>query len=104
MQNLRLSDYGVAAKNASNELLNRNDAIELGGRLFNDAGMSASGQVACATCHQPEYGYQDANLATFRLDPNAPRRASGLLGVALQDWFFLGRSRGLALESVACLY
>jgi cytochrome c peroxidase len=88
MQHLRFSPQGIADKNSSNELLYRADAIELGKRLFRDPGMSRSGDVACASCHRPEEGYQDTQLITFKLDPKAPHRAPGLLGVALQDWFF----------------
>jgi cytochrome c peroxidase len=88
LQYLRFSDQAIAEKNRSNELLYRADAIELGQQLFHDTGMSRSGEVACATCHRPEDDYQDTQRITFKLDPNAPHRAPGLLGVALQDWFF----------------
>ncbi|MDR3087756.1 MAG: hypothetical protein LBU45_07390 [Azoarcus sp.] len=102
MQHLRFSAQSIADKNNSNELLFRADAIELGRRLFNDPGMSRSGQVACATCHRPEEGYQDTNLMTLKLNPEAPHRAPGLLGVALQDWFFRdGRADTLWSQALA---
>jgi cytochrome c peroxidase len=88
MQHLRFSAESLAGKNSSNELLYRADAIELGRQLFHDTGMSRSGEVACATCHRPDAGYQDTQGITFKLDPDAQHRAPGLLGVALLDWFF----------------
>ena len=104
MQRLRLSAQGIADKNSANELLYRNDAIELGRRLFHDTGMSGSGQVACMTCHRPENGYQDTEYMTFKLDPEAQHRAPGLLGVALQDWFFWdGRADSLWSQALAVI-
>ncbi|MDR2261808.1 MAG: hypothetical protein LBE06_12995 [Azoarcus sp.] len=104
MRGLRLSVAGIAGKNRSNELLQRDDAIELGRRLFHDPGMSGSGQVACSTCHRPENGYQDTEFMTFKLDPEARHRAPGLLGVALQDWFFWdGRADSLWSQALAVI-
>lgn len=104
MQRLRFSAQGITDKNSTNELFHRNDAIELGQRLFHDTGMSGSGQVACATCHRPEEGYQDMESMTFKLDPNARHRAPGLLGVALQDWFFWdGRADSLWSQALAVI-
>ena len=63
MQNLRFTPEAVQAvidrKNVSNELLHDIEAISLGQQLFNDPRLSASGQVSCASCHQPEHAYQD---------------------------------------------
>lgn len=33
------------------------ELTELGRAIFNDPGLSASGRMACATCHSPAYGY-----------------------------------------------
>jgi cytochrome c peroxidase len=104
MQGLRFSAQGIADKNRANELLHREDAIELGRRLFHDPGMSGSGQVACMSCHRPESGYQDTEYMTFKLDPEARHRAPGLLGVALQDWFFWdGRADSLWSQALAVI-
>ncbi|MDR2924545.1 MAG: hypothetical protein LBU76_01070 [Azoarcus sp.] len=104
MQRLRFSAQGIADKNSTNELLRRKDAIELGQRLFQDKGMSGSGQVACATCHQPENGYHDTENITFRLDPEARHRAPSLFGAALQDWFFWdGRADSLWSQALAVI-
>lgn len=39
----------------------------LGERIFNDASLSASGKVACATCHVPSAGHAQANDASVPL-------------------------------------
>ncbi|MDR1661263.1 MAG: hypothetical protein LBR95_02380 [Azoarcus sp.] len=104
MLSLRFPAQGIVAKDSTNELLHRDDAIELGRRLFHDPGMSGSGQTACVTCHRPESGYQDAGYMTFKLDPGARHRAPGLLGVALQDWFFWdGRADSLWSQALAVI-
>jgi cytochrome c peroxidase len=41
------------------------DAVQLGGRIFNDVSLSSSGQMSCATCHDPAHAHAPANdLAT----------------------------------------
>jgi cytochrome c peroxidase len=104
LRSLRFSTQDVADKNRSNELLFREDAIELGRRLFHDTGLSGSGKVACASCHRPEDGYQDTQSITYQLDPDAMHRAPGLLGVALQDWFFWdGRADSLWSQALVVI-
>ena len=44
---------------AGNRVDGRPEAIELGRRLFFDQRLSASGQMACASCHDPQRGFQD---------------------------------------------
>ena len=56
---------------------------ELGGRLFMDPRLSASGQLACASCHDPAHGFApgDANPAQMggvRMDQQGIRAAPGL--------------------------
>jgi cytochrome c peroxidase len=47
------------AADASNRVDSKREAIELGRRLFVDRRLSASGQLACASCHDPQRGFQD---------------------------------------------
>lgn len=44
---------------AGNRLDGQRDAIELGRLLFFDKRLSASGQLTCATCHDPQRAFQD---------------------------------------------
>jgi cytochrome c peroxidase len=49
----------LPAADASNRVDGQAAAITLGQRLFNDPRLSASGKLACATCHDPKRGFQD---------------------------------------------
>lgn len=57
------------------------EAVALGRQLFFDTRLSASGELACAGCHDPQHGFQDGRQAT-RHGRNTP----GLLDVAQHRW------------------
>ena len=61
-------------------------AIRLGHELFFDKRLSANGQVACASCHDPAKGFQDGR-ATGRGLATGTRNTPGLLNVRHQRWF-----------------
>ena len=61
-------------------------AIWLGHQLFFDRRLSANGRVACATCHDPDLGFQDGR-ATGRGLATGVRNTPGLLNVRHQRWF-----------------
>ncbi|MCX7167433.1 MAG: hypothetical protein NTV11_14325 [Rhodocyclales bacterium] len=61
-------------------------AIRLGHELFFDKRLSANGQVACASCHDPAKGFQDGR-ATGRGLATGTRNTPGLLNVRDQRWF-----------------
>ncbi|MEO1256519.1 MAG: cytochrome c peroxidase, partial [Bacteroidota bacterium] len=71
---------------------NRNpsdDQILLGKRLFNDVRLSTSGNLACATCHQPGNGYQDG--ARKGIDKNGNpllRNTPTIINAIYQKKFF----------------
>ena len=48
-----------AARDPSNRVSGKPDAVALGRRLFFDARLSAGGAIACATCHVPARGWTD---------------------------------------------
>jgi cytochrome c peroxidase len=60
----------------------RPDAVELGRRLFFDKRLSASGQLACASCHVPKRGFQDG-----RRFSRHGRNTTSLLDAGQQRWF-----------------
>ena len=57
-------------------------AVALGQRLFADPRLSATGQMACATCHVPQRAFQDGRTFT-RHGRNTP----SLLDVGQHRWF-----------------
>jgi cytochrome c peroxidase len=61
-------------------------AAELGRRLFFATGLSGSGGIACASCHQPGRAFQDGRSTAVGLGPGV-RNTLGLLDAAGQRWF-----------------
>lgn len=62
-------------------------AAALGEQLFFDTRFSANGAVACATCHDPELGFQDG-LPLAQGIGTTTRRTMPLMGTAYSPWFF----------------
>lgn len=67
---------------ASNRVDGRPEAIELGRRLFFDRRLSASGRLACASCHDPQRGFQDG-----RRFSRHGRNTTSLVDAGQQRWF-----------------
>src|SRR5258708_6850688 len=59
----------------------------LGNFLFFDPRLSANGDIACATCHQPARGFSDGRAVAKGLLPGT-RNTPSLLNAALNHWFF----------------
>ena len=72
----------------------------LGKLLFFDPRLSESGQIACASCHDPELGWSDGRRFPFGHDRTPGRRNSmTLLNVGYFDRFsWNGRSESLAQQ------
>jgi cytochrome c peroxidase len=62
-------------------------AAAFGRALFYDAGLSPSGQVSCATCHDPARHFTDGKVRAQALGTTA-RHAPGIEGSQLGPWFF----------------
>lgn len=67
---------------ASNRADGQPAAIDLGRRLFAERRLSASGEIACSSCHDPQRGFQDGRRFT-RNQRNTP----ALLDLAFMRWF-----------------
>lgn len=74
----------------------------LGERLFDDPRLSASGQIACASCHARELGFADAMTTSFGHDRQRGHRNS--ISVAPAAWmpvlFWDGRADTLEAQSL----
>jgi cytochrome c peroxidase len=71
--------------------------IELGKRLFFDPRVSGSGQIACASCHDPDLGWADGRTTSFghRRQP-LRRNAPGLMNIGyMPALFWDGRASSL---------
>ena len=69
----------------------------LGKQLFFDPRLSGSGQIACASCHDPNLGWTDGKRVSFGHDrQRGSRNAMTLLNVAyFNELFWDGRAKGL---------
>ncbi len=70
------------AVDPANGVDGRPDAVALGRRLFLDPRLSAGGRLACASCHDPQRGFQDG-----RRSSRHGRNTTGLLDAGQQRWF-----------------
>ena len=62
-------------------------AAEFGKKLFFDTRFSSNGEVACATCHVPEKGFQDG-LPLAQGVGTTNRRTMPIAGTAYSPWMF----------------
>ncbi len=86
IESLRL-DQVAPPTDVSNRFAGNSQAIELGKLLFNDPGLSASGEVSCATCHQQAKGFADGKRLSAGSKQTA-RHTPALLGIAHASWFY----------------
>ena len=71
----------------SNAVADDPRAARLGKRLFFDTRLSANGEVACATCHQPQRMFTDG-LDVAQGVERGERHTMGLAGAAYSPWMF----------------
>lgn len=64
-------------------------AAQLGQALFFDPGLSANGEVSCATCHEPERAFSSGDPVAQGLGVGT-RHAPSLLGAGYQRWLGWG--------------
>ena len=78
------------------------EKVALGQRLFDDPRLSASGQIACASCHARELGFADGLRTSFGHDRQRGRRNSP--SVSASAWmpvlFWDGRAETLEAQSL----
>lgn len=81
------------------------ERVRLGRQLFFDPRLSGSGQIACASCHDPDLGWADGRTTSFghnrrRLTRNSP---SILNSGYRKTLFWDGRAGSLEEQAVAVL-
>jgi cytochrome c peroxidase len=91
------------ARDPSNRASGDPRAVALGRRLFFDPRLSASGAIACATCHVPERAWTDGRPRGAGLAP-LDRNTPTVLDAALHRWFaWDGRSDSLWAQSLRAI-
>ena len=76
--------------------------LQLGSRLFFDPALSASGSIACASCHRPEHAFADTQAISPGHEGRRGRRnAPALVGVAhAAPLFWDGRAPTLEAQAL----
>jgi cytochrome c peroxidase len=87
LRSLSLSALEKLPADPSNKYADDSSAMLLGSRLFFDTRLSGNGQVACATCHAPDKGFQDG-LPLGEGVSTAGRRTMPIAGTAYSAWQF----------------
>lgn len=74
----------------------------LGQQLFFDPRLSGSGQIACASCHDPDLGWADGRRFAFGHDRQSGQRNSmSILNAAwFEQLFWDGRAQGLIKQAL----
>lgn len=76
----------------------------LGRALFFDPGLSVNGQMACATCHDPEHGWADNHAVSIAHGPVPARNTPTVRNAAFQRSFFWdGRAASLEAQAAEAL-
>jgi cytochrome c peroxidase len=96
----RRSPLGELPRDPTNSVADSVSAAALGQFLFFDTRLSANGEIACATCHQPARGFSDGRAVAMGLAPGR-RNTPSLLNAALNHWFFWdGRADSLWAQAL----
>ena len=100
IRSLSLRSLQPQSRDQTNRFSGNSAAQILGQQLFFDPGLSAGGDVSCATCHSPEKGFSDGKPLSVGSKPTR-RNSPTLMGAAYQDWFYWdGRRDSLWAQSV----
>lgn len=103
LASLHIARLAPAPPDPSNAVATHPAAAALGKRLFFDTRLSANGQVACASCHAPERGFQDGRPLGQGLS-TGNRRTMPLAGAAHAGWLFWdGRKDNLWAQALGPL-
>jgi cytochrome c peroxidase len=89
-QLLELEEFGPLGdvpESPTNRVAKNDEAARLGQFLFFEEGLSGNGEVSCATCHQPDYGFADPRKLSVGFS-KTNRHAPTLLNVAYNKWYF----------------
>ena len=87
IQSLSLSQLPALSPDPSNAVADNESAAKLGQLLYFDSRMSGNGEVACATCHQPERYFTDG-LPLAAGTALGPRHTPSLVGLSHSPWFY----------------
>ena len=92
------------ARDASNRVSGKREAVEFGARLFFDSRLSIQGNIACSSCHIPEFGWSDRRALAVGLE-ETDRNTKSILNARFNRWFgWSGASDSLWAASIRPLF
>lgn len=100
IQSMSLSQLPQSPQESTqNSWVGRKEAERLGSRLFSDAHLSKSGDVACSSCHEPEKEFASDRIVVSKL--HGPRSVPSLLAIGWSSFFFWdGRKDSLWSQAI----
>jgi len=99
----KLTPLPAVPASPTNAFADNPEAAHFGQQLFYDKRLSASGEIACSTCHDPAHGFSDGKDLSQGLQITN-RHANALWNVAYQRWFFWdGRADSLWAQALGPL-
>jgi len=87
LQSLHLDSLQPLPPDPGNQAGDNALAARMGHLLFFDTRLSANGEVACATCHQPRLRFTDG-LPQARALGQSARNTQSIVGAAWSPWFY----------------
>ena len=87
IQSLSLSQLPVTPGDPSNAVAEKELAVQLGHRLYFDKRLSGNGEVACASCHQPQNYFTDTRTLAVGTQTGF-RHTPSLVGLSYSPWFY----------------
>jgi cytochrome c peroxidase len=97
---LQHTNLGPPPADSTNAFADHPVAAEFGHRLFFDPRLSNTGEIACATCHDPALGFTDAKSRAVGAAEGI-RNSPSLWNVAYQRWYFWdGRADSLWAQAL----
>ena len=100
---LRLENLPELPQSPGNPVADNEQAARLGQIFFFDQRLSANGEVACATCHQPSLNFTDGRARSRAIGETA-RKSMTIVGAAWSPWLFWdGRRDSLWAQALAPL-
>ena len=103
LRSMSLARLPATPIDPTNHVQSNLEAQEFGHQLFFDTRLSGNGQIACATCHQPNKRFTDS-LPVSRAIGTTKRNAPSLVGLAHSPWLYWdGRKDSLWAQALAPL-
>ena len=100
---MRISNLGEPPVDTTNQWSDDPAAAAFGRRLFFEPALSPSGEVSCATCHDPDLGWSDGKRTSETLAP-VNRHAPTLWNLAWSRWqYWDGRCDSLWCQAAGPL-